>query len=202
MAPIFAAWVMACVKDRSKGEGIGMLRVDLLILERQDVVLEREGLPSSMGVKLEDGLFPGPLVVHAEISKSGESFLAQGWAKGRMRSICDRCLIGIEGPFQSSFVVHYRQAAGEVMDHEEKEKELSGEDTDTVLFNGKEIDLSDEVRQSVMLALPMRALCREDCRGLCAGCGADLNRESCRCPDPPRDSRWEALKGFKPRNGS
>jgi len=58
----------------------------------------------------------------------------------------------------------------------------------------KEIDLTDEIRDTIVLAVPMKMLCAENCRGLCAGCGANLNAESCRCAAPPADPRWEALR--------
>ncbi len=58
----------------------------------------------------------------------------------------------------------------------------------------KEIDLTDEIRDMIVLAVPMKMLCTENCRGLCAGCGANLNTESCRCAAPPADLRWEALR--------
>jgi uncharacterized protein len=180
--------------------GAGMLRVDVHILERQDVVLDREGLPKALGLKLDEGMIRGPLAVHAEITKSGDSFLMRGWVSGLLRATCDLCLRSFEAPFKSFFETHYREredgGAGE--GKQELELELTGDETDIVPFDGILIDLTDEIRQAVVLAVPMRALCREDCRGLCAGCGADLNRESCRCPDPPRDSRWSALKDFKP----
>jgi uncharacterized protein len=174
-----------------------MLRVDVHVLERQDVVLDREGTPEALGFGLEPGSTRGPLAVHAEISKSGDSCLARGWVAGILTLTCDLCLKGFESPFKSYFEAHFRER-GTVPEEEAKEQELTGDEEETVLYDGKFIDLTDEVRQAVVLAVPMRALCREDCRGLCAGCGADLNRESCRCPDPPRDSRWSALRDFKP----
>jgi len=178
--------------------GVGMLRVDVQLLERQDVSLDREGVPGAMGLRFPEGLVPGPVVVHAEMARSGDAYLARGWVAGAFRQVCDNCLKPFEAPFKSFFEVQYleRRNAGER--EQEPERELSGNEEEIILFDGNTIDLTDEVRQAVELAVPMRALCREDCRGLCAGCGADLNLESCRCPDPPRDDRWSLLKDFKP----
>ncbi|MCC6223403.1 MAG: DUF177 domain-containing protein [Thermoleophilia bacterium] len=61
------------------------------------------------------------------------------------------------------------------------------------------LDLSAWARDAVALALPDRILCREDCAGLCAGCGASLNREPCRCPPPAPDPRFAKLAGLKER---
>jgi uncharacterized protein len=137
-----------------------------------------------------------PRDVRAEVSKSGESYMARGWVTGTMHLPCNRCLKDYDSPFKSDFEAHYlnRQDAGSPATGK------SWEETETVLYDGDSIDLADEVRQAIELSIPTRALCREDCRGLCPSCGADLNQESCRCPDPPRDNRWAALKDFKPRS--
>jgi uncharacterized protein len=55
------------------------------------------------------------------------------------------------------------------------------------------LDLCEAVRQQLILAEPMRPLCRDDCAGLCVTCGADLNSEGCSCPGPGADERWRAL---------
>ena len=58
-----------------------------------------------------------------------------------------------------------------------------------------ELDLRPAIREQWLLAVPSYALCREECRGLCPRCGADLNAGECECP-PAADSRWEALRGL------
>ncbi len=173
-----------------------MLKVALDNLERAEVVLDRCGLPRDWGVSVPHGLCQGPITVHAVLSKSGEIVLAHGWVSGSMRQTCDRCLKDFDMAFKSFFEVHFTQETGE----EETEKELKEEDVDHVLFSGDVIDLTEQIRQAVELGVPMRALCREDCRGICAGCGVDLNLGSCRCSDPPGDDRWAVLKKFKPQN--
>jgi uncharacterized protein len=57
-------------------------------------------------------------------------------------------------------------------------------------------DLTDEMRETILLAFPSFPVCRESCKGLCAQCGANLNQESCACR-PPTESRWDALGGLK-----
>lgn len=63
------------------------------------------------------------------------------------------------------------------------------------------LDLSSWARDAVALALPEKILCRLDCAGICAGCGADLNAESCRCGPPEPDDRWAKLADLKERLG-
>ena len=67
------------------------------------------------------------------------------------------------------------------------------EDDEAYPIVDHEIDLGALVREAVILELPLAPLCRPDCRGLCAGCGADLNEEACRC-EPALDPRWANLK--------
>ena len=64
-------------------------------------------------------------------------------------------------------------------------------------FTGEELDLCEAVQEQVIMALPVRPLCREDCRGLCPVCGADLNEESCTCAEKTVDPRWKALSELK-----
>ena len=60
-----------------------------------------------------------------------------------------------------------------------------------------EIDVSAEIRETLLIDLPVRAVCREDCRGICAGCGKNLNNGACACSTEKADNRWDALKGFR-----
>lgn len=59
-----------------------------------------------------------------------------------------------------------------------------------------EIDLNGEIRETVLIDLPVRAICRENCRGICPTCGKNLNTSSCDCSSTPTDPRWDVLKGF------
>jgi uncharacterized protein len=65
--------------------------------------------------------------------------------------------------------------------------------------SSKEIDLTQDALDALVLAVPSKCLCDEACLGLCLKCGANLNEEQCSCPQDETDTRWEALKniGFK-----
>ena len=67
------------------------------------------------------------------------------------------------------------------------------EELQTPYVEGERLDLSAWARDAVALALPDQIVCREDCAGLCATCGADLNRGSCACPPPEPGDRWAKL---------
>ncbi len=68
----------------------------------------------------------------------------------------------------------------------------------------EEVDLTPEIREDILLAMPARFKCSEECKGLCPGCGVNLNTEKCRCgtkrkkgKQPPENDAWSALDGLK-----
>jgi uncharacterized protein len=64
-------------------------------------------------------------------------------------------------------------------------------------YEGDGILLEDALREQVLLEAPIRAICREDCKGLCPHCGANLNQQQCSCAEPLEDPRWAALKDIR-----
>lgn len=74
---------------------------------------------------------------------------------------------------------------------------LEGEDMEEyLLLDDGQLDLSDVVRSQLLLELPYRFLCKEDCKGLCPKCGCDWNVETCACDLREKDPRWAVLNGF------
>lgn len=172
-----------------------MLKVELRSLEHEDLVLEERDWAQALGIELTPELCQEPLEIYCELTKSGDLISAKGWVRGKMLLECDRCLKAFESGFKSFFEVHYRPQCEEPS--LEEEEELPESQLEVVYFAGDMLDIADQIRQTVLLSVPMRALCREDCRGLCGGCGRNLNVESCQCQEPPTDHRWDALKKLK-----
>ena len=77
----------------------------------------------------------------------------------------------------------------------------SDDDVDFAPFEGDEIDLGELFREQILLAIPMTPLCREECKGLCPVCGADLNAGECSCERGEIDPRWSALADLKDKKG-
>jgi uncharacterized protein len=172
-----------------------MLKVELRALEREDIALDVTGTAKVLGIDLTPDLSVHPLEIHCDLSKNLDLILAKGWVAGKMSLPCARCLKSFERPYKSFFEIHYRKKPEAMA--EETDLEFSADEVETVYFDGETLDIGEQVRQTILLSVPMRVLCREDCRGLCGGCGVDLNVETCRCGEPPSDSRWEALKKVK-----
>ena len=76
------------------------------------------------------------------------------------------------------------------------EKLANEDEEEFVLLVDRQLDIEDLVRTALILELPSRFLCREDCKGLCPMCGCDLNENPCSCNTKERDPRWDVLKDF------
>ncbi|MEE2828898.1 MAG: DUF177 domain-containing protein [Myxococcota bacterium] len=117
----------------------------------------------------------------------------KGQVAASLELTCVRCL----NPYTESIdhpIVHILLRHPE--DHDSEEVELSRADLDRSELTGDTIELGEILREELELALPMKPLCNADCKGICAGCGAELNHEECSC-EPSVDPRWDALKGLK-----
>ncbi len=77
------------------------------------------------------------------------------------------------------------------------EDEVILEDADLLCLDTPEIDLDEILREQVYLHMPQQILCRPDCRGLCVGCGVDLNSTVCRCPEETLSSPFAVLNKLK-----
>src|SRR5262245_28637507 len=104
---------------------------------------------------------------------------------------CSRCLAAY--PFASDepfTLLLYKRAAGSP-----DVRELTRDDLDVTFYEGDDIDVTPLAEERVQMSIPMKPLCREDCRGLCPRCGADRNLKSCDCASDDPDPRWAALAG-------
>lgn len=114
-----------------------------------------------------------------------------GSLRTRVAVPCARCLKPVELPVEVVFSERFVPA---VAWRDQAQHELNQEDLNLAAFDGKGIELDDLVKEEVLLALPTQVLCRPDCQGLCAVCGADRNETKCECETKSVDSRWEKLK--------
>jgi uncharacterized protein len=110
---------------------------------------------------------------------------------------CTRCLQLIEKEFEIPFKATF--IAPEDLT-KEKESELHESDLDVSVYEDDKIDLTELVREQIILNLPDRIFCREDCKGLCAKCGENRNLIDCKCEEKEIDPRWAALRELKSKN--
>ncbi|NIO05105.1 MAG: DUF177 domain-containing protein, partial [Proteobacteria bacterium] len=75
--------------------------------------------------------------------------------------------------------------------------ELESSDLKAGFFSGDEVDLSGLIREQILLGIPYKALCHEECKGLCSQCGINLNEGNCGCERKVGDSAFKVLKDLQ-----
>jgi uncharacterized protein len=118
----------------------------------------------------------------------------RGSYSGHFEQLCGRCLDPVAQALESSFDLIFRPEAA---DAEAGERAITEEETEIGYYEKSGLVLEDVLREQVLLALPGRALCQEDCRGLCPRCGKNRNVTACDCEPVQEDVRWSALAGLK-----
>jgi len=118
----------------------------------------------------------------------------QGRLTTSLESICARCLEPLIQDVKREFDLLYRPLGADAGRDEisvtEAEAEIS-------YYEGEGILLDDVVREQILLTVPLKLTCREDCKGLCPHCGKNLNQEKCSCAVTWEEPRWAALKEIR-----
>ena len=143
---------------------------------------------------IRDFRFPPLLDVNLMYYCSGQEVFFHGSFAGTFEGCCSRCLESYAFALNNKFDFVLRP---DPVTSDRKIEKLSREDLGLSYYSNEEINLTPLIREQVMLALPTRPLCDENCRGLCGGCGANLNREACACcasADDPRMALFRKLK--------
>jgi uncharacterized protein len=141
-----------------------------------------------------DGLDLGTTTarIEAHVSKEQQdNVFVRGQLVGVVTLACSRCVeparVKLDSPLELS-----------LLSQQGVEPEMNVEDDlEVAFYTGDEIDLNEVIREQLVLALPIAPVCREDCKGLCATCGTNLNLGACQCPPPEHESPFSALKSLK-----
>ncbi len=123
-------------------------------------------------------------------------FRLQGRFAGRFQMPCARCVEPVDVPLASDFDLIFRPIG---VDSDAPERSITAPETEIGYYQKDSLLLEDVLREQVLLALPVRTLCKSDCKGLCPRCGANRNHRLCTCEESPADPRWEALAGLRSR---
>lgn len=134
--------------------------------------------------------FDRPIEARVELSAKPGAIYAHIEADVDARVACDRCL----APFPLQLHLDYREAFVVPEAAPPDADAADGEGVRQTPLAGNVINLTDGLRQNIIMALPMKLVCREDCRGLCPRCGRNLNEGDCGCRVEKTDSRLEALR--------
>lgn len=112
----------------------------------------------------------------------------------RVEIACARCLEPVVRDLAQTFDLLYRPLGVDAGPHE---RAVHEGDTEIGYYEGEGVRLQDVLREQVLLAVPLKAVCRDECKGICPQCGCNLNQESCDCAEALPDPRWDALKDLK-----
>lgn len=173
------------------------MRIEVDRLTEQGEAFAHTYKPHELSLGDEEAHLAAETTVTGRASRKGEQVRLTGKISGGVEANCDRCLrpvhVGVEAEFEERLV----PAASESLTDELAE--LQPEDLGFSTYEDDAVDVDSFVREQMLLALPMRLLCREDCKGLCPTCGADLNDHACACEQPTTDPRWATLADLKER---
>lgn len=152
--------------------------------------------PGTIEVASDSILAVKGLTHKLDIHKSNDEYFCLGQIEAVVELECARCLKKFESKIESKtdFIIC-------AFDKFEKEKEVI-DNEDYIYFDGgsNQADLTPIVQQSLILEVSIRPLCDENCKGLCPGCGTNLNNGDCRCEKDVVDPRWEGLKNLTAQN--
>jgi uncharacterized protein len=135
-----------------------------------------------------------PLEVRATAELVDGQIRVFGSLHTRLELVCARCLDTVLEEVSRDFDLYYRPMA---TISKEEEVHLKTDDTEIAFFKGDGLFLADVLAEQVILAIPMKVICRSDCRGLCPHCGVNLNNEECRCETHAADPRMAPLARLK-----
>lgn len=166
-----------------------MLLVDLNRLAREGRARLEVDIPTDAAFWQGLELTPqSPLEVRLDVQPAGPDVVVRGRIRGTFEQACRRCLEPVAVPVDEELARLYR--AGEELEDVESEDVLP-------LPEHAELDLSEPVREQVLIAVPRYVYCRDDCRGLCPQCGTNWNESECDCTTDEVDERWAPLRQLK-----
>ena len=164
--------------------------LDVHVLELHEVHFN-ETLPPG---KIDFGLGIAqvePLQVNGSAELIETEIHLHGSLRTEVEISCDRCLEPARSKAEMDFDLYYRPIQTIA---KSEEVEMTKDDLDIGFYQGHGLMLEDTVKEQVLLALPMKNVCRPDCKGLCPVCGQNRNLKECGCRPPVKDLRWAPLE--------
>ena len=168
--------------------------LDIKELAVRNIRIRKSYAPGAIDFHSGDFRQTEPLEVRATAELIEGQIRVSGQLHTRLELVCSRCLEAVVEEVTRDFDLYYRPAGATRRDEQMK---LKQDDTEIAFFDGDGLFLADVLAEEVNLAIPMKVICRSDCRGLCPSCGVNLNNEECRCETHTADPRLAQLARFK-----
>jgi len=167
--------------------------IDLNKILPEGQEIKKNFKPAAIGLDIKEAIIKQDISLELQISKINRGFRFLGSLRGLINIQCARCLEFYPYPISTPFELVYLPLA----EAKEGEIELKDRDMNVSFLPEEKVDLRELVREQILLLLPMKPLCSEDCRGLCPRCGVNLNLKQCKCNSKRIDPRLEPLKKIK-----
>jgi len=168
--------------------------IGLKELARHDLRFWEEFLPGMLDFHGSEFQQVGPLRVEVSVRLEGDEIQFSGHMRGRVALPCARCLEPVEHEVERALDLCYRPIGGA---EEDTEVRLADDDLAIGFYRGDGLFLADMLGEQINLAVPVKLVCREECKGLCSVCGVNRNQDSCRCQSRAQDPRWSALADWR-----
>ncbi|MBC8161405.1 MAG: DUF177 domain-containing protein [Roseiflexaceae bacterium] len=167
------------------------LRFNVAQLLREEIGGRRNYTFSEAALPLDETTVLRDLVGSVRFTRTASGVLADVQAHSKVDTQCIRCLTAVQPPVQIVFRDEFHSVVEVTTGYA-----LPKPDEDDPYFISEShlVDLGGAIREYGLIEMPMRPLCREDCKGLCPNCGADLNEGPCDCVEDTSDNRFDALK--------
>ena len=167
--------------------------IDIEDLEGKPLLVRHRFPTKEIRFSHDDARLETPVDVDFTLFSSGKELRVAGTLKTSLRFRCSRCTKEFAWPLADDFDLSY---SPQPEWSETAEVELKYEDMDIGYYDGVRFDVNALALERIELAMPMQYVCRDDCKGLCYKCGADLNEATCLCKEEP-DARLAVLLEFK-----
>ncbi|MFI5177484.1 MAG: YceD family protein [Vicinamibacterales bacterium] len=168
--------------------------LDLSRLRSGVETLTRRYKPSAFDLEHEEFRLAAPVDLVGEVRRDAQKTRLTGRVTTTLECECGRCLESFTVPVDAPLdvlLLPFSENTGAA------EQEVTADDLGVSYLKDNIVDLGELMREQFYLAMPMKPLCREDCKGLCPVCGINRNRETCTCEATWVDPRMDALRKFK-----
>ena len=156
-----------------------------LVLKKDQLEIDQAGLNVSVDI-----------TINGSLTRIDDDVYLKGTVMTDVVASCSRCLDTLLYPIDSRLKSHF--APSDDRFTSVRDVELHASDIDAEVYENQQIDLTQSIRDSILLAVPVICLCKEDCKGICSQCGKNLNQGLCKCENESfTDPRLESLKIFK-----
>jgi uncharacterized protein len=172
------------------------MRLELSHFRQPETDLHKVFQPADLAAGEEEYRVTAPVDLRMVIHKDHNRFRLVGTVKTELELACSRCLEPFKMPVDREFDLRYLPAGAAEPENDDDEAEVEDDDVAVTFYRDEQIDLNELLREQFYLALPMKPLCSEDCKGICPQCGTNRNTASCDCTPQWEDPRLAGLKSL------